>query len=294
MKVFILALDGLSHELVNLWNLKYLKQEQHGFIPSIINRKHEEPLSPQVWGSFITGRVQDIDDWQVYTKPMSWIRWNTPIRRIRGSSWLIGKTFGRRILIPVLNLIKHQKKYVTNEILNGVPIFDIVSDSIAVNVPLYNLDSEWLFGCTRKILEGDTDAFQKHVTDNTGLMIQETFRRMPENWNLFMTWIPIADQMGHVFVSRKRKMREVYGNLNMLAYNISSKLEDDCLMVIISDHGIKISSDGISGCHSNNAFYSFNRKVDWKPKKITDFYDFIKSVVPSNQVLETLTHHARA
>lgn len=278
MKVFILALDGLSHESVNLWNLKYLKQEQYGRVPSIINRKHGEPLSPQVWGSFITGTVQDIDDWQVFTKPVKWIRWHTPLRRIRGSSWLINKTFGRRILIPILNLIEHQKKYAGNGRLSGVPIFDLVSNSIAVNVPVYNLDSEWLFGCTRKILEGDIDAFQRQVINNAELMIQETFRRMSENWDLFMTWIPIADQMGHVFISRPRKLRDVYNSLNMLAYNVSSRLPEDCLLVIVSDHGMKMSSDGVSGCHSDHAFYSFSTEVDWKPNKITDFYDFIMSM----------------
>jgi hypothetical protein len=282
MKVFILALDGLSFELVNKWNLKYLKQEQYGHILSIINRRHGEPLSPQVWGSFITGKIQDIDDWQVYTKPVNWIRWNTPIGRIRGSSWLISKTFGKKVFIPVLNLIKHQKKFVEKEKLKGVPIFDTVQNSIAVNVPLYNLDSEWLFGCTRKILEGDIHSFQKHVINNAELMIQETISRIPENWDLFMTWIPVADQMGHVFISRPRKMRDLYNNLNMLAYNISSRLPHNCLFVIISDHGMKISSDGISGQHSNYAFYSLNKNVSWEPQKITDFYDFVKSTVLSH------------
>ncbi|MCW4051619.1 MAG: alkaline phosphatase family protein [Candidatus Bathyarchaeota archaeon] len=281
MRVFVLALDGLSHKSVSQWNLKYLKQAQHGYIPSIINRKHGEPLSPQVWGSFITGKIQDIDDWQVYTKPMNWIRWHTPIQRIRGSSWLINKTLGRKVLIPILNLIKLQRRFAGNGELRGVPIFDLVPDSIAVNVPLYNLDSEWLFGCTRKILEGDLHAFEGHVTNNAELMIQETYRRIPEKWDLFMTWIPIADQMGHVFVSRSRKMRDLYTSLNMLAYNISSRLPEDCLLVIVSDHGMKISSDGVSGCHSNHAFYSFNRKIDWKPQKITDFYNFIRSTVSS-------------
>jgi hypothetical protein len=282
MRVFILALDGLSYELVNQWNLKYLKQAQHGYIPSIINRKHGEPLSPQVWGSFITGKLQDIDDWQVYTKPMNWIRWHTPIQRIRGSSWLINKTLGRKVLIPILNLIKLQRKFAGNGELRGVPIFDLVPSSIAVNVPLYNLDSEWLFGCTRKILEGDLTAFERHVTTNAQLMIQETYRRIPENWDLFMTWIPIADQMGHVFVSRSRKMRALYAGLNMLAYNVSSRLPEDCLLMIVSDHGMKISSDGVSGCHSNHAFYSFNRSIDWQPQRITDFYNFVMSTVSSH------------
>lgn len=279
MRVFILALDGLSYELVNLWNLKHLKQQQCGKIPSIINEKHGEPLSPQVWGSFITGVVQDINDWNVYTKPVEWIRWNTPLNRIRGSGWLVGKTYGKRILIPILNAIKRQKKYSKDSGLNGVSMFDSIPKSIAVNVPMYNLDSEWLFGCTKKILEGDFEAYEKQVRTDNELMIQEMFRQLPEDWDLFMSWIPTADQMGHVFIRNSKKFKNVYKSLDMLASNVSSRLTRDCLLIIVSDHGMKISSDGVSGCHSNHAFYSFNKKIAWEPKKITDFYDFIKLCV---------------
>jgi hypothetical protein len=274
MRVFILALDGLSFERVNRWNLKHLKQKQSGFLPSIVNGKHGEPLSPQVWGSFITGIVQDIDDWRVYARPIEWIRWNTPLRHIRGSE-SVTKTFGKKVLIPLLSFIRLQKKYVERRGLKGTTIFDLIPKSIAVNVPTYNLDLEWLFGYTQKILEGEMDAYEDHVKNNTKLMIQETIRRIPEDWDLFMTWIPIADQMGHVFIKRTKKMRDIYSRLNMLAFNISSRLPEDCIMVIISDHGMRVSSDDVSGCHSPFAFYSFSREVKLRPRRITDFYDLI-------------------
>lgn len=278
MRVFVLALDGLSYELVHLWDLKHLKQKKYGKFPSIINRKHGEPLSPQVWGSFITGVIQNIDDWKIYSKPIEWIRWNTPLKLIRGSE-AVSKTFGKKILIPILEVIKRQKKYAGPESLRGAAIFDLIPQSIAVNVPMYNLDSEWLFRYTRKILEGDIDAFEKHVLDDADLMIRETFGRMHDDWVLFMTWIPIADQMGHVFTSKPRKIRGIYERLNMLAHRVSSKLPKDCLLVIVSDHGMKVSPDGVSGCHTDSAFYSVNEELDWNPNEITDFYDFIKFCV---------------
>lgn len=279
LRVFVLGLDGLSYDLVDLWNFQHLKQSRWKHFRSIINEKHGEPLSPQVWGSFITGVRQDIDDWRLYTKPVEWIRWNTPLRRIRGSGWLISRTFGKRILIPILNVLQRQKKFVEKGHLKGSILFDLIPNSIAVNVPTYNLDPGWLFGYTKRILEGDIVAFEAQVMENTELMVQETLRRIPEDWRFFMAWFPTADLMGHAFVTRSKKMRQIYNRLNMLAYNISNKLPEDCLMIIISDHGMKVSVDGTSGCHSNYAFCSFSRDIEWSPEKITDFYDFIKSQV---------------
>jgi hypothetical protein len=91
-----------------------------------------------------------------------------------------------------------------------------------------------------------------------------------------MTWIPIADQMGHVFITRTKKMRDIYRRLNLLAFNIASRLPEDCIQVIVSDHGMRVSSDGVSGCHSPSAFYSFSREVEFEPRRITDFYDQIR------------------
>ncbi len=233
-------------------------------------------MSPQVWGSFITGIVQDIDDWRVYARPIEWIRWNTPLKHIRGSE-SVARTFGKRVLMPMLSFIRLQKKYVKRRVLKGSTIFDLIPRSVAVNVPTYNLDLEWLFGYTEKILEGEIDAYEAHVRTNTEFMIQETLKRIHEDWTLFMTWIPIADQMGHVFINRTQKMRDTYNRLDMLAFNISSRLPEDCVLVIVSDHGMRASSDGVTGYHTPFAFYSFSREVDFIPRRITDFYGLIQA-----------------
>ncbi len=280
VKVCILALDGLSFELVHRWNLKHLKQKQCGRFLSIINRRHGEPLSPQVWGSFVTGIVQDIDNWKVYPRFAEWIRWNTPIKRVRGSD-TVRKTFGKKIFIPALRLLRLRKKPAGKEMLKGTTIFDLGKKRVAVNVPMYNLNLEWLFNYTEKIFDGDLQAFEDHVLNSSELMIQETSRRLTEDWNLLMTWIPLADQMGHVFMTRTSKMKSLYRRLNMLAYNIRFKLPKDCLLIIVSDHGMEVSPDGVSGRHTPYSFYSLSEKTMWKPEKITDFFSFINDQMNS-------------
>lgn len=52
-KVFVLGLDGLEYNFVDKWNLSNLLQEQNGKIEVPINKEVGQPLSPQVWGSFL-------------------------------------------------------------------------------------------------------------------------------------------------------------------------------------------------------------------------------------------------
>ena len=63
-----------------------------------------------------------------------------------------------------------------------------------------------------------------------------------------------------------------YLELNQLARQIKDRLQKDTVMLIVSDHGMQASKDGITGTHSKYAFWSLNIKTDWKPKDITDFY----------------------
>ena len=56
---------------------------------------------------------------------------------------------------------------------------------------------------------------------------------------------------------------------------VSSLLPDDVIILIVSDHGMQDSGDGITGNHSRHAFWSLNIKTTWKPNSITDFYSKI-------------------
>jgi hypothetical protein len=258
-------------------------QKQYGRLRSIINRRHGEPLSPQVWGSFITGIVQKIDNWKVYPRVVEWIRWNTPIRRIRGSE-SVSKTLGKQIFIPALKLLRLRKKPAGKEMLKGQTLFELGEKRVALNVPMYNLKLDWLFNYTERIFDGDLRAFEDHVVNCSELMIQETTKQLSEDWNLLMTWIPLADQMGHVFITKPRKMRNLYRRLNMLAFNVRSRLPSNCLLMIVSDHGMEVSPDGVSGRHTPYAFYSFSEETAWKPEKITDFFGFINDCLQEPQL----------
>jgi len=259
LKVFVLALDGLDYDMVVDWRLKHLMQKQYGRIESIINKQLGVPTSPQVWGSFITGQVQQIDSWHIYNKTLEWIRRKSPLKWIKGKR----KLSIRLGMKPSIIGRKH---------IVGRTLFDVVPKSIAINVPTYNPKASEFIHLMETKLKVGVEAWEKECYELHHRTVEEIFKKIDGEWNLFMVWIPIADQLGHL--GRKAKMKTMYRKLNLLAYNISLACPENTLLIIVSDHGIEFLPDGTGG-HTNYAFYSFNMKLDWELTKITDFYQFI-------------------
>ena len=92
-------------------------------------------------------------------------------------------------------------------------------------------------------------------------------------FDLVMGYFNLADSIGHLSFGITEKMKEVYKELENLAKEVKSS-EDFTL--IISDHGMK--AVGRYGDHSDNGFYSLNKKLELNFPKITDFYDIIRSI----------------
>jgi len=258
-KVFVLALDGLDYDMVVDWRLKHLMQKHYGRIKSIINKQLGVPTSPQVWGSFITGQVQQIDSWHVYNRVLEWIRRESPLKWIKGKR----KLSIRLGMKPDIVGRKH---------IVGKTLFDIFPKSIAIDVPTYNPRVTDFIHLMETKLKVGVEAWEEECYALHHRTVEEIFERLDEEWDLFMVWVPIADQLGHL--GRKAKIRAMYQKLNLLAYNIGCACPENTLLTIVSDHGIEFLPDRTGG-HTNYAFYSFNMQTDWKPERITDFYQFI-------------------
>ena len=99
---------------------------------------------------------------------------------------------------------------------------------------------------------------------------------MNQEWKLLMAYFRIPDLLGHIyFVKSPLKLMNCYLELNKLTMQLKEKLSKDTIMLIVSDHGMEASKDGVTGTHSKHAFWSLNIKTEWKPKDITDFYQKI-------------------
>ena len=90
-----------------------------------------------------------------------------------------------------------------------------------------------------------------------------------------MVWFDLADWMGHLYMGKSNlKIFKTYLELSRLAARIKRNLSKDTLFMVVSDHGMNPRGE-----HSPRAFYSFSESLNWRPKKITDYYAFIKSLL---------------
>ena len=95
-----------------------------------------------------------------------------------------------------------------------------------------------------------------------------------------MTYFNIADTFGHMyFVKRPEILKEVYEELKKVTEDLKSQLSEEILLIIVSDHGMVDSGDGVTGRHSCTAFYSLSKNIGWVPKTIYDFYPKIIELI---------------
>ena len=93
-------------------------------------------------------------------------------------------------------------------------------------------------------------------------------------YEFLMGYFNLADSIGHLSFGIPEKMEAVYEELEILAKEVRNSSND--LILIISDHGMKAL--GRFGDHSDNGFFSFNRKLGLVLPKITDFYNLIRGI----------------
>jgi len=91
-------------------------------------------------------------------------------------------------------------------------------------------------------------------------------------FDLLMGYFNLADSIGHLSFGITEKMKDVYEELEGLAKEVKSSSED--FVLTVSDHGMKAL--GRFGDHSDNGFYSANKKLGLGFPKITDFYSYIR------------------
>jgi len=267
MRVFILALDGLDYGLARRWRLLNLLQKRHGAFR--IGREYYHPTqrvpySPTIWATVITGRrprEHGVRDWWVYGGILDKLRYLPVIRWIKGKRKLLAR-LGIRPHVP------------SRAELGCETIFDVVKPSIAVNVPPYNDPTEY-HAILREAVEKGLDEYLRAIWRVHEMRVRDTLRALEEagEWKLFMTWLDLADLLGHTCIGRRRlELMKGYMELNRLAGELQRRVPGDTVFLIISDHGMRLAEDGVSGDHSEYAFWSLNLDTDWEPRDFTDFY----------------------
>jgi len=279
MRLFILALDGLESTLVDKWDLSGLKQKKHGTI-DVSEFKHL--LTPIIWASFITGAPPEVHGikswWSVSNNSrldsfLYWVVYNVPIIKNLSRQQLrnIGKYFGIQVRPP-------QESDLTRKGLTN--IFQGAKKAVVVDVPSYNETADTRERYSKSMELGFSN-YEKEIWKIHNERVDRIFSQIDTKWDLFMVWIDLVDQLGHLWMDRDMsKMAKSYLSCELLAERIRKQIGPDTTLMIVSDHGMTTIDD--IPAHSSHAYYSFNNDVNWEPKSILDYADFIKQYIKDN------------
>ena len=257
-------MDGLERDLVLKWRLKNLIQKTWGSIKIPEEYySHGVPYTPVVWTSFITGKrpkEHGVDSWWTYPKLIDWIRRRPPLIWIKNK-----RKYTSKIIKPKVVMYK------------GRTIFDEVKPSKAIAVAGYNSPQAYHRTLSHYAENGEFELFADAVWRWNGEKAEETLRSIvSRKYRLIMVWLDIADVLGHLyFIKRRNELKRVYSFLDDFAGTVQVALEKgegEGKILIVSDHGMEPSGDGVTGNHSDHNFWSVNFETDWRPNDVVDFY----------------------
>jgi len=286
-RVCIVALDALEYDLVEEFNLESIKQLEYGRID--VSSFHDL-ATPVIWASFITGlgpekhgvSVQEVQVWKnpVIDK-LRQFSIKIKLDRIRGKGKIL-----RKLGFECRGFWEKTVEEFRNRKIET--LFDVIPNTKALSVPPYQ---KWIARETQLLLkeaiekEEKRSVFEEHVWNVFEQKRGKCISIISEDrWNLFMVHFMFTDLLGHIYAGNLTKMFGVYIRAEQLVEDLKKIIGDETLLLIVSDHGMKPSGEGIWGKHSAHGFYSSNLPLKVENPKITDFFDLI---------VDTLTKHTK-
>jgi hypothetical protein len=278
MRVLILGIDALEYNLVEKWNLKYLKQAEYNKISVPIPDGFEDPATVIVWPCFITGKEP---------KDMGYT--NTEIHKSIATD-MIDKFVEVKKKLPIFVKRKFAEIYIGLSMsirrslnlekrtprrgdIKAPTIFDSKEyKSVHRHIPVYDSSFSMRMG----VIEAINDKTRRSQYEKDCL--REFYDRkkevfdimMDERWDLFMEYFHCLDSIQHVFYKNKPKILNYYLLFNSFVEELTKILPEDVILLIVSDHGQE------NGLHTKYGFYSCNKKLNLNKPKITDFKEIIE------------------
>jgi len=280
LKVCIIGLDALDHDIVESLDLKNLKQIEYGKVDLLL-KKNEEAITPILWCNFITGETPDVHGIK------SFLKWENPLieKIVSSIPYSVIGGMRRNQLASVLRKLGFKKRGISSmrQDIKCNTLFDYVNDSIAISIPSFNEDevNEVL---RRMLVEAPAFRVKSLAWKAFQNRKQRLFNALNKEWSLLMTHFYILDVIQHLYFYDTKYIQSVYKKIDSMIKEIKEKVSNDLLFLIISDHGQK------RGIHTNYGFYSCNQKLNLIFPKITDFVDIIckKLGVPSKTEIDKI------
>jgi len=287
MRVMIIGIDALEYELVKKWNLNNLMQEEYGKVTLPITKKdgyfYSEPATPIMWVSFITGKTpkeHGLMTLKKFRQPIQWFIEHIYSKIAIGSFHSPKEKLGGGGLRDKISGMLYKKGFariLRAEDIKSDTIFDSIGPSIHLHAPVIDEDAFPEYrGDEIKVISADEIQKMVHKDKCKREFYErkkEIFEWLPLRWKLFMQYFFCLDSIQHVFFNNMKVIAEFYLMFDELIKDIRKNIDDDTLLLVISDHGQK------KGIHTKYAFYSVNKPLGLKNLKLTDFRWIIEDLL---------------
>ena len=276
MRVCILGYDGLEYALVERLKLRNIMQSEYGRVRVPIAGGIDDPSTPIVWTSFITGQppsVHGVDMAEFWDSSLDGFR--SFLRRHRNLHNLAKKF---KLGYRVRRNMAIEPKFPSRKNIKCDTLFDIIKPSIPLGVPVYNKDLHGTYP-VGEVFKAIQDLnfrreYEVKIREIFHREVEGLFEALDEEWKLLMIHLHITDLLGHIYWGTER-LAVLYEEMDMLTMAVKERLQRDDLLLIISDHGM-----GRLG-HTKYGFYSLNQRLGLNKPDITDFFGMIKTLTES-------------
>jgi len=289
IKVLIIGFDSLDYNLINKFDLQYLKQIEYG----MININVEPLSSPVIWASFLTGLPPEKHGitghgWENLI--LDKLKHGGQMLRLHKNQGLAKMSLSAFRLLEMLGFKRRllQIKYDTPT------IFDYAEKPMVISVPGYNEESvniEIRHKITKYL---GNPKIEKQIAEKSLRIFEERKGRalkiLNEDWDLFMVHFFLPDTIQHIYWYNENKIKKLYHIMDHTAKLFKNMVNDDeTFILFVSDHGQE------KGVHTPYGFYSCNHKLILQKIKITDFSDIIlqKLGIPSKSDIENIKGRLR-
>lgn len=264
-KILILGIDGLEYNLVEEWNLKYIKQQAY---TKTDLSDFEVIVTPPIWAAMLTGKIiPEINEtfikrYRYYSQKTSEVKIDLK------TPWYI--KVGRKILPKVIrqkinkimfpdpfkktaDFLLKTSKYET--------IFDYYEKSWTNGIPSYgrNVSTKEIKTAMQEAINGNLKPLVQYSLRIYEEDKRQLFGALEKGYELIFWYTPFLDEISHFYIRKKLKLMNLYIELNKLVKDVKSRLEDEDIIYIISDHGMEpVPGDPRGGNHSDHGFFSSN------------------------------------
>jgi len=288
MKVFILAVDALEYEFVKSRSFPSLKQKFYTkvVIPkscmSIFENGRLSPFTPVVWASFFTGKLPEehgVTREKFLNEKWEFSCWNNKFLNRLKRNRIVYNLYSFMLRHRILKEGFPEKLGFTKKEIIQESFVDLAEKPVIIRSPLktsIKWKVEWKGSGLNeeKIIRSAMNVFERNR--------KETLEKIESDWDLFITYVKLLDYIGHLYWGKNEIIERYYGIVENFAREIQDKLSKETLMIIVSDHGMRLlkGTKHRGGEHSHHAYASFSHKV-CIPQilKITDFYSIISNLL---------------